>query len=66
MNEINKSLINSCEETLNNKDKCLETKEFIIIKDKISYKIEINIEKNNIILSTLNYKLVLRIDEFQK
>ena len=66
MNEINKSLINSCEETLNNKDKCLETKEFIIIKDKISYKIEINIKKNNIILSTLNYKLVLRNDEFSK
>ena len=66
MNEINKSLIDSSEETLNNKDKRLETKEFIIIKDKISYKIEIKIEKKNIILSILNYKLVLRNDEFSK
>ena len=66
MDEINGSLINSSEETLYNKDKCLEKKEFIIIKDKISYKIETKIEKNNIILSTLNYKLVLRNDEFSK
>jgi len=66
MNEINNSLIDSSEEVLNNKDKCLERKEFIIIKDKISYKIEIKIEKDNIILNTLNYKLALRNDEFSK
>ena len=28
-------------ETLNNIDKCFKKKEFIIIKDKVSYKIEI-------------------------
>ena len=66
MNEINNSLIDSSEEVLNNKDKCLKKKEFIIIKDKISYIIEIKIEKSKIIISTLNYKLILRNDEFSK